>query len=53
MSYDGAALVRLPIADRVRPSQLVMVYKGLDQVSPELEGFIAFCRRHFARLTTG
>lgn len=50
MSYDGMALVRLPIAEPVRPGQLVIVHRAKAELSPDVVAFLTYCTRHFQRL---
>lgn len=47
MSYDGAAVVALPIKEQVTPARIVLAYNGADKVSDTAKQFISYCKDYF------
>jgi DNA-binding transcriptional LysR family regulator len=46
MTYDGVALVSLPIEEKVTPSRIILA-RHRDALNPVAEKFVAYCRSHF------
>lgn len=50
MTYDGAALARVRIAENIQPAKLLMVHKPLAHLNQASSEFISYCSKHFSSL---